>query len=286
MEDRTGGVMSSTYKKGSGVSKGEEDVVEIDLGRVVRAVWHNFIFVIFGTLAAALITLIVTAFFISPTYRAGFSAYINNRRSNESADTLTSGDTSAGQSLAYTYAKIMSSEAVLKEAAEKSGIDSKYRENITDYVETSVEQNTQLVDLNVTLGDPDEAYQFAKAIEETAPAYVSNVVEGSSMKIVTGSTLPTHRYGPRTKRNVLLGAAVGFLLMVLFFALRDILDKRVRSAEELEEMFEVPVIGTIPNLQSAAGGKYKYYGKYESDYEKYYTTKKSDAGGRKNARKE
>ena len=101
------------------------------------------------------------------------------------------------------------------------------------------------------------------------------------MKIVTDATLPTHRYGPKTKRNVLLGAVLGFLVMVLFFAVRDIMDKRVRNVEELESLFEIPVIGTIPNLQSASGGKYKYYGNYESEYERYYTTKSSDAGGRK-----
>lgn len=275
--------MSSNYKKSSNSSREEEDVTEIDLGRVFRAIWNNFIFVIFGTLAGGLIALVITALLISPTYRSGFSAYINNHSSTDAADTLTSGDTSAAQSLAYTYAKIMSSRAVLEEAAASCGLDTKYEDELSGFVETSVEENTQLVDLYVTMEDPDEAYQFAKAIEEVAPSYVSNVVEGSSMKIVTDATLPTHRYGPRTKRNVAVGAVLGFLVMVLFFAIRDIMDKRVRSAEELEELFEVPVIGTIPNLQSAAGGRYKYYGKYESEYEKYYSTKDTGKGGRKHA---
>ena len=263
--------MSSRYNKNE---KNREEVEEIDLGRLFGAVWHNFVFVVFGTLVGGLIALVITAFFIHPTYRSSFSSYVNNHSASDTASTLTSGDTSAAQSLAYTYANIISSQSVLEEAEQKAGLSYPYEGGLDGFVQTSVESNTQIVNVNVTMEDAEEAYRLAKSIEEVAPSYVANVVEGSSMKIVTEAQMPTHRYGPNMKRNVAVGAALGFLLMILNFAVRELIDKRIKSAEDLEEIFGVPVIGTIPNMQSAGGKKYKYYG----GYEKYYSTKREEKG--------
>lgn len=267
--------MSTSYQK----TVKNQDEVEIDIGRLLGAVWHNFVFVIFGTLAGGLIALVITAFLIHPTYRSSFSSYINNHSSTDVASTLTNGDTTAAQSLAYTYAKIISSQSVLEEAAQKAGLDYSYEGGLKEFVQTSVEDNTQLVNVDVTMGDAEEAYQLAKAIEEVAPSYVSNVVEGSSMKIVAEAQMPTHRYGPRIKRNVAIGGVLGFLLMVLIYVIRELMDKRVKSTEDLEEMFDIPVIGTIPNILSAGSSRSKYYGRYDRKYGSYYTTKRADKGG-------
>lgn len=255
--------MSSRYNKNG---KNREEVEEIDLGRLFGAVWHNFVFVVFGTLVGGLIALVITAFFIHPTYRSSFSSYVNNHSASDTASTLTSGDTSAAQSLAYTYANIISSRSVLESAEQKAGLTYPYEGGLDEFVQTSVEDNTQIVNVNVTMEDAEEAYRLAKAVEEVAPSYVSDVVEGSSMKIVTEAQMPTHRYGPNVKRNTAVGAVLGFLVMVLIFAVRELIDKRIKSAEDLEEMFDIPVIGIIPNLQSADSGKYKYYGRDDRNY--------------------
>lgn len=261
--------MSTSYQK----TVKNQDEVEIDVGRLFGAVWHNFVFVIFGILAGGVIALVLTVFLIHPTYRASFSSYVNNHSASDVASTLTNGDTTAAQSLAYTYAKIISSQSVLKEAAQKTGLDYPYEDGLGRFVQTSVEDNTQLVSVDVTMGNAEEAYKLAKAIEEVAPSYVSNVVEGSSMKIVAQAQMPTHRYSPHIKKNVAIGAVLGFLLMVLFYVVRELMDKRVKNAEDLEELFDVPVIGTIPDILSAGNKRSKYYGRYGQKYETYYTAK-------------
>ncbi|MGI6118359.1 MAG: YveK family protein [Bilifractor sp.] len=242
-------------------TQGEREV-EIDLGKMFRVIGHNMPIILLGALVCGLISLLITAFLIKPTYRTGFTAYVNNHSSSDTTSSLNSGDTSAAQSLAYTYAAIMSSRAVLTDAAKQAGLDYSYSE-LSGFVTTSVQEDTQLVNLNVTMQDPEEAYHLAKVIENIAPDYIADTVEGSSMKIVSGSVLPTKRYSPSYSRNITIGAVLGFLVMMLIFIIRELTDKRIKNSDTLEEQFGIPVIGTIPNYGEASSGKtYKYYGKY------------------------
>ena len=56
---------------------------------------------------------------------------------------------------------------------------------------------------------------------------------------------------PRTKRNVALGLLAGLALGVALAFLRDALDPRVRSDDELRERLGLPVLGHIPQRTSA-----------------------------------
>ena len=51
---------------------------------------------------------------------------------------------------------------------------------------------------------------------------------------------------PKTKRNVMLGVIVGLALGIALAFLREALDTRVHSADELRELLGVPLLGQVP----------------------------------------
>ena len=104
---------------------------------------------------------------------------------------------------------------------------------------------------DTSLTHEDIAHSFGPA--------VADIVEGSSMKIVVYPTLPTRPNYPSKRRNTALGMLLGAFLMIAYLAIRELLDTRVRSEQELEEKFGIPIIGTIPNFDSAGSkGGYNY----------------------------
>jgi capsular exopolysaccharide synthesis family protein len=56
----------------------------------------------------------------------------------------------------------------------------------------------------------------------------------------------TPKVAPRTKRDVLLGAALGLLLAVGVALLREAIDTRVRRGREISEALNLPVLGRLP----------------------------------------
>lgn len=238
------------------------DEIEIDLWALFKAVWKGKWVVILVTLLFGILAFLYTQFLITPTYKTTLTAFVNNRSATTASDTvdgLSSGDTTAARQLTYTYASIISSRPVLEEAALQAGLGNLSYDALSKAVSAKVEDNTQLVDLSVVMTDPENALRLAQAIASVAPDRVAEIVEGSSMKIVVYPTLPTRPNYPSKRRNTALGMLLGAFLMIAYLAIRELLDTRVRSEQELEEKFGIPIIGTIPNFDSAGSkGGYNY----------------------------
>ena len=52
-------------------------------------------------------------------------------------------------------------------------------------------------------------------------------------------------------RNTAIGLLCGFMLAIIYAVLKAMLDTTIRSSEDLTERYELPVLGTIPMIQSA-----------------------------------
>ena len=126
---------------------------------------------------------------------------------------------------------------------------------------TSIVNQTQLITVYVTMTDPNKALSYANAIVGIAPDYIASIVEGSSMKIATYPVLATKKYSPSNRRNLMIGMILGAVIAAFLIFIRAMLDTRVKSEDDLKERFGLPIIGTIPNVEEAAGNRagYSYY---------------------------
>lgn len=235
-------------------------MITINFKEIIKAILDHFWTIVFCALLCAAASLAFTIFYIQPDYQTDFTAYINNRTAQDTTQTLQSGDITAAQSLTHTYAAIMISRPVVDDALETSGLsDQGYSyDSVISGVTSSVDEKAQLVQLYVTLDDPFAAYQLCEAIAETSPQYISSIVEGSSMRIVTAPTLPLTTHSPNVKRNGAAAGLAGGILMVLLFAIRAIMDQSVKSETDLEKRYNLPVIGTISNRRDAGTSDAKY----------------------------
>ena len=245
----------------------EERDKEIDLFEIAGLLWSNLGRIILAGLAVGILALLITIVVIRPTYQSKFSVYVNNRNAGGTADTLGSSDVMASQSLAKTYAKIISSRPVVEDAMEKSKLNKSYDyDKLQEHITTSTDQDTQLVEVSVVMRSPEDAFSLADAIAQVAPDYVADVVEGSSMKVVAKPVLPTKQYKPSPKKNTAIGLIVGILLMAAYIIIQHLMDNRVKSDQELEERYGISIIGTIPNFfvsndKSSYGGYYAHAAK-------------------------
>ncbi len=241
----------------------EQAEAEIDLLALLKVVWQHKWLVIVAAIVFAVAGFFYTKILIEPTYRSSFTAFVNNRREGTADDVnaISSGDTNAAQSLTYTYAEIIKSAPILEEAAQKIGLEENLG-SLRSYVSTSIGDRTQLVYVYVTMNSPQIAQAYAEAIASIAPNHLEEIVEGTSMKIVADPKVPTAKFSPSTKKNVLIAMLLGIVVAVAFIVIRELLDTRVKDQKELSDYFGVPVIGTIPNFEHATassyGGKYGY----------------------------
>jgi succinoglycan biosynthesis transport protein ExoP len=79
---------------------------------------------------------------------------------------------------------------------------------------------------------------------------LNQAIQTGGAELVQKAEPPTSPSSPNTKRNVIFGVILGALLGFALAALLEKIDRRVRSVEEFEELYELPLVGRIPRSRA------------------------------------
>lgn len=90
---------------------------------------------------------------------------------------------------------------------------------------------------------------LAKRHEE---ARISEVMQPTEVQVIDAATLPEKPIKPRKALNTVIGAILGlFIGTGLAFAL-EFLNRTIRTADDVREYLDLPVLGSIPDFDSEA----------------------------------
>lgn len=241
------------------INSRQEVESEIDLQELLFSYLHHWWVIVLCALAFVGMALAYTNLFVTPLYRASVTIYVNNSINSAGAEYIASSDLSVSQKLVNTYVNIIKSDTVLQKVNDEKGLPysaSRLRAMIT----ASQVDETEIFDVYVTNPDPEMAAAVANAIAEVAPDEIANFVEGSSTKIIDYAKIPNAPYSPNYTKNALVGFLIGFVVAVAYLTIRYLLDVHINDAEDLERMFEYPVLGQIPDIaQVRSKGAYAKY---------------------------
>lgn len=235
----------------------QNEEVTIDLWRLAKAVWRRAWLIVIVVIVFGILSYAASAMFITPTYRSSFTAYVNNRKITAAGGSTTSSDLNASISLAKLYSEIITSRSVLTESAQSCGMQISY-DRLSQMVKTETSTTSALITVYVETTDPVQATELAAAIAYIAPNYMSNVVEGSDMKIVDNPVQPENKFSPNNGKNAVLGALIAMVLAVGIIVVIELVDDKVKSASDLENRYQMVVIGNIPDLEEAMKNRDKY----------------------------
>jgi capsular exopolysaccharide synthesis family protein len=79
---------------------------------------------------------------------------------------------------------------------------------------------------------------------------ILSALQTGNAELAQVAAVPGAPSSPRVTRNTAIGLLLGLLLGIAVAVLRERLDRRIKDATELEEAFELPVLGVIPESRS------------------------------------
>ena len=252
-------------------------VMEIDLLQLFRALWRNALVIILVAILFGGIAFGGTYMFISPKYEASAMMYVNNSSVTlgNTSVSITSGELNAAQTLVNTYIVILKSRATLDEVIQESGVPYSV-EKLEKMVSASAVSGTGIFRIKVESSSPTEAELLANTIARVLPDRISDIVDGSSVRVVDYAIVPAHRSSPSYTKNTAIGVLAGVVLVAGIICLKEILtsgeDVIIHSTDDLKELFpEIPVLAVVPDMRQT--GKKGYYSAYSS----YYGSDKKEA---------
>ena len=251
----------------------ENEEFEIDLLKLIRALWKKTLVIILVAVLTAAAVFAFTLFFISPTYDATASIYVNNSSFSfgSTSFSISSSELSASNSLVNTYIYILKSRTTMEDVIARGSLPYTY-EQLTEMVTTRAVAGTAAFDVTVRSSSPTEAEKIANLFAEVLPERIAEIVDGSSVRIVDYAIVPAHRASPSYTRNTILGFLIGALLASAIVAVRFLVDERndmvIHSADELRTMYpDIKVLAMIPDMRLSEKKGY-YYSSYYGDGKK------------------
>jgi len=219
-----------------------------DYLRVLHKYWVSIVAVmLLGLIAGAGFSLLTP-----PKYTASTQLYVSVRGDSGAVGELAQGSQVARQSVA-TYAGIVTTESVLGPVAKRLGLDQTAAQ-LAAQVSASAPANQSLIDITVTAGVAEQAAEIANAVGDSLKTVVEDELEASptegasslvSLNTVQPALVPGGPSSPNLRLNLVVGALLGLALGVGQALLRSMLDTRVHSAHDIEQITDAPMLGGI-----------------------------------------
>ena len=196
--------------------------------------------------ACAVIMALVSFLLMSNTYTADTTLYVQAQQNGQNSGNNLYSNLNAGQMIANDVASLADSETVTKAASEALGLP-----DLKAYdVSVSSDTQTRVIKLSVVGTEPRATAQVANAIAEAISVTAKQSMGVEGINVIDEAQAPSQPSGP----NRLLYTAVAFLgglfVAIAGVVLVDMLNTKIRDADDAEQSLGLPVIGRVPTMKS------------------------------------
>jgi polysaccharide biosynthesis transport protein len=212
---------------------------------IVRKRWLSVVITTLAILAASsAVTLALTEKYTATT-RLFFSV-----AGGESVSELAQGTTFAEKQMT-SLAEVATSPLVLQPVIERLGLGITSRE-LAKSVSATVPADTVIIEVATTNEDPVLAAGTANAVAEQLSEVAGRLSpkrpdgeEAVRATILESAQVPNEPSSPNAMRNVGLGLVLGLLAGVGIAILRNVLDTKIRSEQDVRALTSSPILGVV-----------------------------------------
>lgn len=230
--------------------------IEIDLGKIFYKMRNKVIYIILITVIAALGCGLITQFAVKPQYTATTKMYVYSNTDRISTDSsITATELDASQELVNTYIYILNSDTVLDAVIKDLELDATAGQ-LRKAINASQAEKTVAFEVKVTTKNPTLSAKIANSIAKIAPSEIVRVVKAGGVEIIDYAKVPSKPSSPNLKKNVFIAIFFAFVLSFAGFFIFEMFDTTITSERDISGDFDIPILGTVPNLEENRSSGY------------------------------
>ena len=234
---------------------------ELDLKELFNIFWSKKVQIILIVLLFIALGVIYTVGFTTPMYTSSTTLVLAGAESgsgSETTNSITTTDITLNSKLVSTYSVLVRSKDVLNEVISNLGMDISW-ESLKNNVKVSAVEDTEVIEISVTT---ENAVDSAKIANETANVFTKKVAEIyniNNVHVVDEAEVENAPSNINHEKDVIIFAFIGLVISVIYVLITNMLDTTVKTAEDIEKEFKIPVLASIPvyenSIQKRKGGR-------------------------------
>ena len=187
--------------------------------------------------------------FMANTYTASTSMYVLAKQTSANSDNAANySNLNASQMLANDVSTLLKSDRIAADTVKNLHLDSLkgYSTKVTS------ETTSRVITLSVTGSDPDTSAAIANEMASNVSKVAQQVMDVQSVNVIDQAISPSSPSGPNRSMYIAVALLAGLFIAIAIVVVSDMLNTKVRNADEVEELLGLPVIGRMPAVK---GGK-------------------------------
>ena len=184
----------------------------------------------------------------------------SNQSNSNTITTSTATDITVNSKLVSTYSELVKSKNIIRQVITNLNLGTTISEDeLKNNVTVSSVKDTEIIKITVTTKEPVNSAKIANEIAEVFTAKVKEIYSIENVQVVDKAEISYTPSNINHKKDIIIFAFIGAVVSVIYVLLSNMLDTTVKTAEEIEKEFKLPVIASIPiynaEPQRRNGGK-------------------------------
>lgn len=227
---------------------------EIDLLQIWNVFKKKLIYILLASLLMGALFYGISKFVLTPKYKAETSVIVSKNMGNNPDSNMEINDLRFNQELVNTYSEIIKTRGIADMVIKNLELELSH-DKFKEMVSVTQKNNTEIFNISVVDTIPERAMDIANETSVVFKESVKEIMKIDNVQILDEAVKPEKAVSPKVNTNTILGALVGFMLASLFFILKELMDNTIKSAEDLTQTFDLPVLGIIPDNKKLSRGR-------------------------------
>ncbi|OIS62116.1 YveK family protein [Staphylococcus equorum] len=217
----------------------------LDLSKILQMLRKNVKTLIILPIICLLISAIVTFFFLDSKYQASTQVLVNQK---ESDSQMMAQEVQSNIQLVNTYSEIVKSPRIIDKVSKK--LDRAYSTSeLSSMVSVSNQAESQLLNISVDSKSKNDSEHIANTVAQVFSEEVPDIMNVDNVSILSEADNTAKQVAPKTMINLVLGIVIGLILALLIIFIKELLDKRIKSEEDVANELDIPVLGSIQKFK-------------------------------------
>lgn len=216
----------------------------IDLSKLIKILEKNLKWLIILPIIFLIGSLIFTFAFVKPKYAASTQVLVNQKEMDKQ---VMAQQVQSNIQLVKTYSEIIKSPRILDKASKE--LDGKYSSGkLSSMLTVTNQAESQIMDISVESGSKKDSKKIANTIAEVFSKDADKIMNIDNVSILSKAET-AKQVAPKPVVSSIVALLLGLLVALFIIAIKEMFDKRIKTDEDVEEILNLPVLGSIPDLR-------------------------------------
>lgn len=213
----------------------------IDLSKLFLILKKNMKYLIILPIVFLVLSMVITFVFMTPKYSSSTQVLVNQK---ETDNQIMAQQVQSNLQLVNTYSEIIKSPRILDKVSQN--LKGKYSsKEISGMLTVSNQAESQILNISVENESRETASKVANEIANVFSIDVSKIMNVDNVSILSKADTNGKQISPKPLVNLVVGIFLGLIVALIIIFLKEILDKRIKTEEDVEEILGLPVLGVI-----------------------------------------